>query len=290
MTQTSGLILKTLKYADNFNYPLKPEEISRWLIATAVSKDNANETLRISFAGIKKDLALLVKSGQVGKLNSFYFLPGRGETINSRLTHQKYSADKYKIVWQAEKILSRFGWIRMIGVTGSLAMNNSRKEDDIDLLIITQTNRLWLTRPLVLLMLTMFGIKVRHYGEIKVADKICLNMFLDEDNLAMEERNLYVAHEIVQIKPVFDRGTYYHRLLMANPWVKDYLPFAARWVNLNKPLNQSLNRVCLRNILNTLNRFAYHLQYRYMAGRLTKEVVDLHRALFHPRKIGDVVE
>ena len=113
----------------------------------------------------------------------------------------------------------------MVGVTGAQAMNNSDQDDDIDLLIVASRNRLWLTRLFSVLLVEVVA-KRRRPGDRKVKDKICLNMFLDEDHLGIpkSERNLYSAHEVAQLKPLWNRGGTYLRFINANHWTGKFLP------------------------------------------------------------------
>ena len=59
-----------------------------------------------------------------------------------------------------------------------------------------------------------------------VSDKICLNLWLDETALSLprNQRNLYTAHEVVQVKPILDRDYTYLKFIIANLWLKNYLP------------------------------------------------------------------
>ncbi len=125
-----------------------------------------------------------------------------------------------KTVWQQAqrytRLLRHFPGIRMIAVTGSLAMNNIADDADIDLLIVTQPNRLWLTRMLVIGIVYL----ARWRGI-----SLCPNFFMSEDTLATQQKNLYVAREIAQMTPLFGQQVYAN-LRNANTWVTDYLPNA----------------------------------------------------------------
>jgi len=54
-------------------------------------------------------------------------------------------------------------------------------------------------------------------------------MFVSEPALPESERDLFSAHEVLQMEPVFDRGNTYKKFLLANKWVKTFLPNAWRY-------------------------------------------------------------
>jgi hypothetical protein len=108
----------------------------------------------------------------------------------------------------------------MVAVTGALAMNNARPGDDIDLFILAQPGRLWLCRLLLL-------------GLVKLAARrghvLCPNFLLSTGRLRLSERNLFTAHEVVQMVPI-QPSPWYRAFIEANGWVRDFLPnaFAGR--------------------------------------------------------------
>ena len=203
-------ILRTLAYADVFDYPLTREEIWRWLISENREK----------FA---HSLQFTLDSRQIRVTDGFYYLHNRKEIVKLREQREAWSQSKFKIARRVAPWLRLIPWIKLIGVTGALAMNNADKEDDIDLLIITSKNRLWLTRGLVVSFLRLAGV-YRRPGKIK--DKICPNMLLDGKHLSMpkKERDLFSAHEVLQMKLLWQKGRTHQRFLKANQWSKEFLP------------------------------------------------------------------
>lgn len=203
-------ILQTLAYADIFDYPLKKEEIWRFLIS------NKNCQLKEISKTIKKLPAVSSKK-------NFFFLKGRKKIVDLRKKRERYSREKMKLARQIVSWLKFIPTIKMIGVTGALAMNNTDEKDDIDLFFVTTKNRLWLSRGLIVTVLFLVG---RYRRPQKIKDMICPNMFLDEDHLQMpkKEQNLFSAHEVCQLKPLWDKEKTYQKFLKANQWVKNYLP------------------------------------------------------------------
>jgi len=213
-------ILRTLAYADIFDYPLKENEIYRFLISNfqfPIPKESRE-------AGISKfQKELLALSSEVSQKDGFYFLKGREKIAPLRKKREQWSREKLKIAKRVASWLKLIPTIQMVAVTGALAMNNSDKEDDIDLFIITSANRLWLSRGLVVTFLRLTG----HYWRPgKIKNKICPNMLLDESHLKIpkKEQDLFSAHEFCQLKLVWDRNKTYQKFVKENQWVKKFLP------------------------------------------------------------------
>lgn len=213
MNQVSKAVLRTLAYADIFDYPLTEQEISKFLITK----------LPVS--------AKALPGGQVTSKDGFYFLAGREEIVAIRRRREQWSREKMTIARRLTDWLKLIPTIKMVAVTGALAMDNADKNDDIDLLIVTAKNRLWLTR-LLTVFLTEIVARRRRPGDPpvggQVRDKICLNMFLDEDFLAVpkKERDLFSTHEVCQLRPLWSKDNCYQKFVIANLWVKKFL---ANW-------------------------------------------------------------
>jgi hypothetical protein len=103
----------------------------------------------------------------------------------------------------------------MVGVTGALAVDNEAGPD-MDYLIVTETGRLWLCRALVILLVRWAD---------RQGDLICPNFFLSERALTFSERDLYTAHELVQMVPLVGPETY-TAMRHANAWTAAFLPNA----------------------------------------------------------------
>ena len=290
-------ILATLYYHDLFDFPLTKEEIKRFLIkpglpavcspAKCGTKDRQ---------GFYQGLNQLIKEKKIFKKENFYFLSSKEKTVKLRKRREKYSQGKLRIAKKIVKILQFIPWIKMIAITGALAMNNSDKDDDIDFLIITAENRLWLTRLLTVVILEILG-KRRRPRDIKVKDKICLNMFLDEMSLSLSrtKHNIFTAHEIIQMKPILNRNNTYEKFLKANRWVKKYLPNSIEIKKLgNLAIKGKKKRLfsCLLPtalLFDCLEKAAYFFQLKYMKPKITQEQISPHFAFFHPKDISKKV-
>ncbi|MCL5010134.1 MAG: hypothetical protein M1289_00840, partial [Patescibacteria group bacterium] len=161
----------------------------------------------------------------------------------------------------------------------------SQEEDDIDLFIISSRGNLWFTRLILITMLILVG-QYRGRGK-KKSQKICLNMFLDEDGLMLpkERQDLYTAHEIAQVMPVFERNNTYIKFLDANKWVLKFLPNALDRVR-NKELgvkNKKSDRLfIIYYLLFILEHMAKAIQLLSINQHKTIETISDDLLAFHP--------
>jgi len=280
-------ILRTLVYHDVFDYSLTLEQILKFFLPT--SKTVALNSKLPS--EIKKWLKRLQQEKKVFKKENFYFLScsttskeaNLKDKADLRKEREKYAQQKLKVVVKIVRVLRYIPWIKLIALTGGLTMKNSDKDDDIDFLIITSKNRLWLTRLLVIVFLEILGKRTKP-GSAKAKDKICPNLFLDELALSMplRKRNLFIAHEICQMQPVFDRDHTYKKFLQANIWVKKYLPCVLIEMKGNFLYKQKLGHKTARFwLLDFLENLAYKTQLNYKKLKKNFPEISPHYAFFH---------
>lgn len=261
----------SLVYHDLFGYPLKEEELVFW---------------EIGEDGYPRHFA--------EKTAGFWHLPEKRNIAFSRTAKQQANKTKLNIAGRAGKILSFIPGIKLVGVSGALSMENAKKEDDIDLFILTSVDTLWITRMLSFLFLRVFGIPVRRFGEKNVKNKLCLNLWVDEANLDLSRRSdVYTAHEILQIKVLHDKDDSYRKFLAANSWVGEFFPrgFENRvkcTVHSAQDRQPKTSPIAvllysfIAFVLRLFNPPAYALQNFYMSSKKTKEVVGIGNAFFHP--------
>lgn len=209
-----------------------------------------------------------------------------------RKDREKYSKQKLIIAKKASQILSKIPTVKFVGITGSLAMMNAKKDSDIDLMIVTSAGMLWSTRLISLICL--LG-QIRRFDDRNQKDKLCLNMWLDQDDLVWKksDRNVYTAHEIGQIVPLVNKCETYEKFLHENKWILDYWPNSVEkkyMVYSKSYIGKTKIQYTIYNILHTwLEAVAFKLQYNHMKSKITREVITPTRALFHPQDWGKVV-
>lgn len=262
----SQSISATIKYAKYFNFSLSRHEVHHWLISNKIYPKES------VFKLYKEELA--PKASKKRQLLNFV------------------SKKKLSQATQIAKVLSLLPSIRLIAVTGSVAISNAKPTDDIDLLIITSPHTLWLTRPLVFVLLKLLYKRRRPISSttpptIDNSNVICDNLWLDMTALRVmpQKRNLYTAHELMQLQPVFERDGAYQCFLSANFWVSNYLANAYSKTALSIKHHQSINKKS-PPIIKFLNLLAFKLQYFHMRTKMTRELVSVHFAYFHPRDLS----
>ncbi|HEY3312245.1 MAG TPA: hypothetical protein VGK00_11455 [Anaerolineales bacterium] len=192
-------ILDTVMYADIFDYPLTAEEIQRYLP---------------DFPTTLESVKACLETGWLPRNLCYYALPGRESIFAVRERREGTSRRLWSEARSYGRLIAGLPFVRMLAVTGSLAMNNVEARADIDYLIVTRPGSLWLCRLLVL-------------GIVRLASwrgvNLCPNYLLSQNVLAFSEHNLYSAHEFAQMVPL-SGDQVYRQMWDLNPWVRDFLP------------------------------------------------------------------
>ncbi|MGI9147384.1 MAG: hypothetical protein ACR2IK_12650 [Chloroflexota bacterium] len=198
-------IVQTVAYADVFDYPLTTEEIHRYLIGVPASR----AAVRAAIGTPRLLPEVLSRSGR------YYTLAGREGTVETRRSRVAPATAFWRRAVRYGHRLGRLPFVRMVAVTGALAMDNIA-DGDIDYLVVTEPGRLWLSRALAIAL-----VRVAALG----GTQLCPNYFLSEHALALSERNLFTAHELAQMVPLTGIQTY-QQLRALNRWTDTYLPNA----------------------------------------------------------------
>ncbi len=273
MGNSERQIIRSLCYSDIFEYPLTKEELWRFLIKNSPDEQVDKACFEKSLQKLSQSVAYYEKR--------FYCFRTRAHIISKRIKKHFYSKKK---LFLATKIATFCQWIPsivLLGVSGGLAMNNADDKDDIDFFIITKKHSIWITRLLLLFVLS-YTRNRRSFKAIDTKDKICLNMFIDENSLQLpkDRQDLYTAHEIVQLKVLFERKNTYRRFLESNKWVLDYLPNAfldkKKYIQFYSETNQ------YGYLVYFLNKLAQAIQMIPINRRKTTETITDHLVAFHP--------
>ncbi len=198
----SSAILETVAYADIFDHPLTAPEIHRYLSGVAVPFENLREVLR--------NIEGLVQIGD------HFILPGREEIIPIREKREARSQKLLPVALHFGRILGSLPFIRMVSLTGSLAVLNVSKTDDFDYMLVAAPGRVWTARAFALLINRI----VKRFGHT-----VCPNLIISRNCLEWPLHDLYSARELCQMIPIMGMDVY-HELIRVNAWARDFLPNA----------------------------------------------------------------
>lgn len=203
-TVEAGLV-QAVAYADLFDYPLSAPEAHRYLVGVQATRSRVDTVLE---GGLLPNRCV--------KGRRYYFLPGREKTVDTRLQRGSVSSRVWPRAERYGSSLAALPFVRMVAVSGALAMDNMEPNTDIDYLIVTESGRLWLCRALVIALVRWAAQR---------GDIVCPNYFLSESALVLQQRNLFTAHEIAQMVPIAGLDIY-RRLRQLNGWIAEFLPNA----------------------------------------------------------------
>ena len=213
MNDLEKSILSTLVYYDILGCPLTSWEVFKYLNKKGDFKVDLNEVLNI-----------LDNSSELSKVinqkNGLYFLKGRQKIVKQRIERQIISDKKWKKARRIIRFLQLIPYIRMVVVSGSLAMNNAKEESDIDLLIIAQSGRIWTSRAFTTLFMHIIG--QRRHGNL-TKNRFCLNHYITDQSLKIPWQSLYNAQTYAHLVLVWERKGLYKKFQKANQWINNYL-------------------------------------------------------------------
>ena len=199
-------ILQALIYADIFDFPLSLPEIHRYLVGIpaplAAVADALNEHSPLT--------------DYVEARDGFFTLAGRGHLVEVRRARIQVARRLWPRAVLYGRAIAAFPFVRMVAVTGALALDNVDEDDDIDYFIVTEPGRLWLSRGTIILLVRWAA---------RRGDILCPNFFLSTAALALPERNLFTAHEVAQMVPIAGLEVY-HTMRRLNAWTEQFLPNA----------------------------------------------------------------
>ncbi|MFH1601440.1 MAG: hypothetical protein ABIB61_00600 [Candidatus Shapirobacteria bacterium] len=268
-------LLQTLAYAKVYSFPLTQKELYQRLISPPPNSYS-------SFSSFCRKLNYRVKQKKIGQTCGYYFLPGAFSLIARRKKLEKNWPDKFELAKKSAQILKKIPEVFFVGLSGNLSLGIAQPKDDIDLLIITAPNSLWIARLKIYYLLKSSKFPVRQPGKKDAKNKLCLNLYLDFSNLTLPKykQNLFNAYQIALIKPLYSKNRTYEKFLASNSWAAKYLPNA-----FTPPLRgQHPRSVAFAHPWGVFSNYlAYLIQRLYMFPKKTKEKITLTQAFFHPR-------
>lgn len=206
LSNNAQCVLHTLMYFDVFRHPLTLDELHKycqWQDCSLSDTATAIEELQSLNVICTRD--------------GFYYICGSEKHIDLRRERNIRALSYSKKAEKWSRFISGFPFVRTVCISGSLSKGTMDKDGDIDYFIVTEPGRLWVARTFLILFKKLFLFNSRKY--------FCVNYFIDTAHLAIEDRNLFTATEIIFAKPMRDAGSF-QQFLNANKWAKIFYPNA----------------------------------------------------------------
>jgi radical SAM superfamily enzyme YgiQ (UPF0313 family) len=202
----AAAVVSTVAYSDMFGYPLDLNEIYRYLHGVSAERET-----------VAAAVESLVREKRLVSDGCWYALAGRDRYFEQRSCRQRLASDLWRVARLYSKALATIPTVRMLGVTGSLAVDNTVAGADIDFMLVVEGGTVWRTRALANLMALLSH---------RFRGKMCVNFFVSQRALELEQRSLYIARELAQMVPIYGIDEY-DRLRESNEWIYQYLPNAS---------------------------------------------------------------
>ena len=138
MQPLEAAILRTVLYADVFNFPMTLEEIHHFLISDVLtSLDDITQTLNHS-VWLKQKLQVI---------DDYVIYGGHIELVQLRQKREAASQFLWPQALYWGRWLAALPFVRMVALTGALAVRNAADgDDDLDYMLVTTPHRVWLAR------------------------------------------------------------------------------------------------------------------------------------------------
>src|SRR6266852_2069444 len=175
VTDFKEYIVRTLLYYEIFDHPLTSDELFYFLPMNSITKSQFREQL----SGLERE-------GAVVDTGNYYRLPEVSENIiQLRANRERLAQKRLRIARIMTLIIKRFPFVRGVFLSGDLSKGVAHAESDIDYVIVTAQQRLWICRSLLVLFKKTFLLNSKRY--------FCLNYYVAENNLILEDQNYFTA-------------------------------------------------------------------------------------------------
>jgi hypothetical protein len=196
-------ILRSVLYASLFDYPLTLAQLRQTLIESA-------QTPSQILAAYDRSEAL---QEAVEYRDGFFFPRGRHDLVTERRHREARSRQFLAQYRPLLAVIAALPYVRMVALSGSIAHLNLEGTGDLDLFIVTRGRRVWSTTVIVVLLAKL----------LRKRRLLCANFVISDERLALEQRDLFTASQIIHLKPLVGADVY-GRLVAANPFVKRFYP------------------------------------------------------------------
>jgi hypothetical protein len=148
----SQQIIKTLLYYDIFNYPLKSQEVFRFLGMNSITEADVLTTLN----NLTDDKILF-------RHHDLFSVQDDRGIVERRIKGNEEAIRYLQIAKRKAKIISRFPFVRAVFASGSLSKDYMDDRSDLDFFVITSPGRLWIARTMLVIYKRVFLLNSHKY-------------------------------------------------------------------------------------------------------------------------------
>lgn len=272
-------ILDTLVYYDVMDYPMTSFEIWKYLTTVSIRQPADQASIfdeKFSLLDVVRELEGENLQKFIEEHQGYFFLHGRKALVEGRIEKNKLANEKFKILRRAVWWLRFVPYVRMIAVTGSMAMKNTEQSSDLDLLVALKHGKIFTGRTLVTAMIHLLG--KRRYAN-KVQNRICLNYFITTKSLEIVLKDIFSASEYSFIVPVFG-FRFFRKFQESNAWIGKYKP------NFSVDSNANLRALKDNSVARTMRRIGEKI-FGFEQIEISLKKWQVERISFDPRTHQD---
>lgn len=197
-------IILNLLYSEIFQHPLSKKEVVDFLQLKIEANSGSFNQL----------LDELTQCGLIGCKEGYYYLFEENNKIHRRIAGNDKAHKLMPKAYKVARFIHGFPFVQGVGISGSLSKGVMNDDGDFDFFIITQPNRLWIARTLLIVYKKLFLFNSKKY--------FCVNYFIDTNNLEIEEKNKFTATEIATLIPA--SGSVLFQFYQTNSWIQTFYP------------------------------------------------------------------
>lgn len=251
-------ILRTILYFDVFKYPLLKTEV--------VDLFSSIDLPPFDIISICDGL---VSRGLIFEERGFLLATQDYSLIDRRLKGNIEAERYFGIAKRVAGVIASFPFVRGIMLSGSLSKNYMDAGSDLDLFIVTEKNRLWLTRSFLAVVKKILPRRVKQY--------CCMNYFIDLTSLNIPDRNVFTATELAFLYPVFGPNVL-DGIIGQNEWFRQFYPNTLPRVAKIQPkpyfprLKWALEKIFSGKLGDSMERFLFNFMCKRWKRRYNTEV------------------
>lgn len=208
-------VLKTLAWFDIFDYPPTPVELHKQLWEF---------NFDIDYGGFLDFLDTMERDGSIVQSAGCVTLSDRSDLIAKRNAAVGLIERKLKIAKRAVQKIYWIPFVRGVFLCNTVAFGWPKDTSDVDVFIVIKQGRLWVTRFLVTMMLSLFGLR---RNKKRTKDKICLSFYITDQALNLSDiqivkPDVYLVYWLRNLMPLYDPNNVLAHIINANAWIYDH--------------------------------------------------------------------